>query len=69
MSGAEVACYSGAAYGERPQAFIKDGRTTIVKAVLKRWRLPEGRCFLVQTEDDLLFTLNYDETLDMWQIK
>jgi hypothetical protein len=69
MSNAEVACYSGVTYGERPLAFKKDERKYIVKDVLNRWRLPEGKSFLVQTEEDLLFKLNYDETLDVWQIE
>ena len=69
MSNVEVACYSGVTYGERPLAFMKDEKKYIVKDVLNRWRLPEGKSFLVRTEDDLLFKLNYDETLDLWQIE
>ena len=68
MSPADVECYSGSTYGERPLAFLKDGSKHIVKAVLNQWRLPEGKCFLVRTEEDLLLRLSYDETLDVWQI-
>jgi hypothetical protein len=69
MSDIDVACYSGVSYGERPLAFYKDERNYIVKAVLNRWRLPHGKSFLVRTEEDLLFKLNYDESLDLWQIE
>jgi hypothetical protein len=68
MSDVKVACYSGVTYGERPLAFTKDERKYFVKAVTNRWRLPEGKCFLVRTDEDLLFKLYYDETLDSWQI-
>jgi hypothetical protein len=39
-----------------------------ITEILARWRLPEGRRFLVRAEGEVLFDLFYDEQLETWRI-
>ena len=64
----QVECYSGVRYGERPRALILEGERMEIAAVLQQWRLPEGPCFRVITQDEMKFDLFYLEAEDEWQI-
>ncbi|NMC79682.1 MAG: hypothetical protein GYA59_10015 [Chloroflexi bacterium] len=63
-----VECYSGCEYAERPTALIWQGERLEIAEILKQWRQPGERCFRVRTQDDRLFELAYDESLDQWRI-
>jgi len=64
-----VECHSGFTYAEKPSAITWQGRRLEVRHILKQWRNPQGRGFRVQTEDEQVFELLYDEAQDEWQIK
>jgi len=63
-----VACYSGYTYAERPECFIWQGSTHRVQQVVKQWWEPGERHFLVRDEEDKLFELRYNESMDEWSV-
>ena len=63
---AQVTCYSGRTYAERPQSFLFEGQAHKVKSIEKEWHQPGGKYFLVRTNDDRLFELCYNEQQDEW---
>ena len=65
---ADVECYSGSMYAEKPLAFLHDGKKHRVSEVLAEYLLENGKCFFVRTEDDLLFQLFYNVTRDRWEV-
>ena len=69
MTGDHVVCYSGAKYGERPIALIVGGERMEIAAVINEWRLPEGMCFRVITQDEARFDVYYLEAEDEWQLR
>ena len=63
-----VECYSGYGYAERPCAFYLEGQKFEVVEVLSQWRLPNGICFRVRTDQESFHQLNYDEVNEEWEI-
>jgi len=69
MERAEVECYSGYRYGERPRAFTWQGRARRVRAVTREWRTPQGLSFQVVTDEGEEYLLCYWEEADLWSVK
>ena len=65
----QVECYSGGRYAERPKALIVGGERMEIAAVLQEWRLPEGLCYRVITQDEQRFELFYLEAEDEWRVE
>ena len=65
----QVECYSGGRYAERPKVLILEGERMEIAAVLKQWRLPEGPCFRVITQEEMKFDLFYFEAEDEWHVE
>ena len=65
----KVECRSDAGYATRPLAFWQEGIRHEIAAILGQWRLPEGLCFRVLTQDETRFDLFYLEDDDSWQVK
>ena len=63
-----VECYSGSRVGARPLAFLYEGRRHTVAAVIRQWRIPEGLCYRVITDEELRFDLIYLEDEDAWDV-
>jgi len=63
-----VFCRSDSDYAERPLALIWQGQRFEIIEILARWRTPEGRRFLVKTDDFMVFNLFYDENENSWQV-
>ncbi len=63
-----VECHSEFAYAERPVALTWEGQRSEIASIIAAWRVPERRCFRVQTRDGRLFELTYREADDVWQI-
>ena len=63
-----VECHAGYTYAERPTALYWGGKRLLVVEIIERQRTPTGRYFRVNTEDDLVFELIYDEVCDIWQV-
>ncbi len=63
-----VECHSGSEYAERPIALTWGGQRLEVVEVMARWRIPEGKCFLVRTSDGQAFELVYHELEDAWSV-
>jgi hypothetical protein len=63
-----VICRSEGDYAERPVALYWKGQRVEITEILARWRLPEGRRFLVRVEGEVLFDLFYHEQLSTWRI-
>lgn len=69
MTDDKVECLSGQTYADRPIAIIWDGMRLPVQSIQARWRFPGGRRFLIKTEDERSFKLNYYEYTDVWSIQ
>jgi len=63
-----VFCRSDSDYAERPLALIWQGQRFEIIEILARWRTPEGRRFLVKTDNLMVFNLYYDENEKSWQV-
>ncbi|MFC2064004.1 hypothetical protein ACFLXB_02780 [Chloroflexota bacterium] len=63
-----VECHSGHEYGERPIALTWKGNRLEIAGIVSRWRIPEGKCFRVETTDNQVFELTYIELSDEWRI-
>jgi len=70
-----VECYSGSAYGEKPEAFSWEGQRYTVAEVLSEGRTPQTKWFRVRTEAGDLFELSHYEAAggspyeNEWQIQ
>ena len=64
-----VECHAGYTYPERPSAVIWGDKRLSVIELIERRKTPDGRYFLVRTEDDLAFILIYNEVNDAWQVR
>lgn len=69
MERAEVVCYSGYRYAERPRAFTWQGRRYRVQAVRREWRTPQRLSFQVVTDEGEEYLLCYWEEADLWSVK
>lgn len=65
---AEVECYSGVRFAERPSAFQFLGRRHVVEEVVKTWRSPSVLNFVVRTRSGGTFQLAYNEASDQWTV-
>jgi len=63
-----VECHSGSEYAERPTALRWDGQRLEITEILAQWRIPGGKCFRVQVQDERIFELFYGELYDEWRI-
>jgi len=63
-----VECLSGHTYAERPIALWWEGERLNIVEIVARWRIPGGRRFKVQAENDQFFELCYSEQQDEWQV-
>ncbi|HXF69809.1 MAG TPA: hypothetical protein VNK89_08375 [Thermoflexus sp.] len=65
---ANVRCYAGSTYPERPESFEWEGTEKSVREILRRWRTPEALGFRVRTIDGMTFDLIYDLRWDRWTV-
>ena len=65
---ADVECYSGYRYGERPLAFHWHGERLEIEQIETQERHREGWFFRVVTCGGQIFELLFDEGLDNWVI-
>jgi len=65
---ANVRCYAGASYPERPVAFEWEGRWLEVVEVRRQARTPEGLRFDVLAEDGQRYRLDWHATAGEWAI-
>ena len=63
-----VECHSGYEYGERPLAIRWQGNRLEIECIIAQWRSPEGKHFKVQTTDDQIFEIFYNELSNEWNI-
>jgi len=67
---AEVECYAGSVYPEKPRAFSWEGQRYEVQTILDQRREPDCLVFLVRcTPDESLFKLCYSFSEDHWRIQ
>jgi hypothetical protein len=66
--GAQVECYSGSRYGERPLRFLLGDEWHVVKETDASWRTPSAVHFRVRTEDGDHYELTYDEREEQWHV-
>jgi hypothetical protein len=65
---ANVRCYAGASYPERPVAFEWEGRWVEVAELRRQARTPEGLRFDVLAEDGRTYRLIWDANAEAWSI-
>ena len=64
-----ITCWSDWDYAGRPLSIYWKGEKRIVRDVLSTWRSPEGKCYRVITEDELVFQAQYLENEDRWDLE
>jgi hypothetical protein len=62
----EVAAYSGYKANERPISFIVDNRKVGVRDIIDRWYDAEHDNFKVLGDDEKIYLLRWQRTLDLW---
>ncbi len=65
---ADVRCYAGASYPERPVAFEWEGGWLDVIEVRRQFRTPAGLRFEVMAQDGRRYRLDWDAKADVWAI-
>jgi hypothetical protein len=65
---ANVRCYAGASYPERPVAFEWKGRWLEVVEILRQAHTPEGLVFDVLAGDGCKYRLAWNAETDEWAI-
>ena len=65
----DVKCYSGYRASERPISFVWAGKAYAVESIIKQWRTPEERGFLVGSERGERFVLTHHEHTDKWTLQ
>ena len=65
---AQVRCYSGHVYPERPVAFLWEGIERQVAEIEQASREPGVRVFIVRDNDGNKFRISYQESGDRWII-
>jgi len=65
---AQVECYSGYVYAQRPRAFVWEGKRIPVLSVEAEWRTPEERNFRVLAEGGSVYHLAYTDEAASWKI-
>ena len=68
MRPALVRCHSGYTYCDRPVSFIREGVEHEVGSVLKEWREPGHRFYLVETVYHKRFLLCYNDRNTEWSV-
>jgi hypothetical protein len=66
---ANVRCYSGVSYPERPVAFEWEGRWLEVAELLWQARTPQGLVFDVSAEDGQSYRLEWAQAADEWTVR
>lgn len=69
QANAQVWCYAGSSYAQRPLAFLWQGQQMEVAAVSAEWRTPDGKTFLVRTPNGQVFKLVYNHQQDDWLVE
>jgi hypothetical protein len=64
----QVECYAGYSYPERPLALWWQGRRLEVASIRAEGRTPAGKWFRIETGDERVFEMNYDQAADEWQV-
>ena len=63
---APVAASSGYSACDHPKTFEWEGETVAVSEILREWREPDAKYYLVSTQDGRRFRLTLDETSGAW---
>jgi len=66
MQPVKVNCRSEFTYAQDPLTFCMGEELHTIKAIVKRWREPDGLVFKVQTTNGRSFKLKYRESEDAW---
>jgi len=66
---AQVTCYAGRKYPERPTSFVWQDEEQIIEAIEGEWMTPEGPHFWVRTSVGEHFHLVYSQEADQWYLK
>jgi hypothetical protein len=63
-----VNCYSGHTYAQEPRSFLWEGVEYRVAEIVKMWREPGERHFLVKTGGNKSFQICYNEANTRWSL-
>ena len=63
-----VECHSSSGYADRPTALYWRGARIPIVKIIKQCRVPEGKCFRVQTIGSMEFECCYLENELEWHI-
>lgn len=65
---AQVTCYAGRKYPERPISFLWQNEEHKIEAIEGEWMTPEGSHFRVRTSAGERFHLFYSQEADEWYL-
>lgn len=68
MSDIIVKCYSGHTYAQEPRSFISEGVEYEVEEIVREWREPGEKHFLVKTGGHKFFQICYNEANESWSL-
>ena len=63
-----VECRSDYEYAQQPLALVWQGQRLEVLEVLRQWRSPSSKHFMILTKDQRVFNLAYHEAEDCWSV-
>jgi hypothetical protein len=63
-----VDCYAGGSACDHPTQVIWEDKTLRVTRIVKEWREPGSKSYLVQTENSKNFNLTLSETSGEWLV-
>lgn len=66
---AQVTCYAGRKYPERPISFIWQEKEEIIEAIERVWMTLDGSHFQVRTSAGERFHLVYSQEADEWYLR
>ncbi len=61
--------HSGFRYAEKPRFFRWDSGKYKIKQIIAEYKTECGYAFIVTTDSNHIFELEYDESMDSWQVK
>jgi hypothetical protein len=65
----KVLCHSGYRYAQRPYSFTWQEELLPISEVISEANTPQGRRFLVKTDNGDLYILDYFTEADAWQAR
>jgi hypothetical protein len=64
-----VRCHSGFRYADKPLSFQWDMDVKNITGIISEWKTESGYTFVVITDMNYIFELQYNDSIDLWSVK